>query len=254
MSSPDESRAGEPAAGDGGNLERRYRALLRLLPARYRAERADEMTEVFLAGREDDLDREHGWPGWSEAAATLALAARLRLGDTRAGRAVRLVAFTGLLGHTLLSVQEATTTLRADLPVPAADLLVLALAPLALLALLTGRATTAALTATAAAALGLPLLAAEGPALAWALTTQAAAWTTAAALWAGQRHREAPGARWSVAAATATTAWTAWCLLAPPVLAYHHPWLLAAATTALTAVAGMRKAGPGKNPDPATTS
>ncbi|ATE54818.1 hypothetical protein [Actinosynnema pretiosum] len=238
---------------DGGNLERRYRALLRLLPAGYRAERGEEMTEVFLAGREDDLDREHGWPGWSEAAATVALAARLRLGDTRAGAAVRLVAFTGLLAHTLLAVQEATTTLRANVPVPAADLLVLALAPLALVALLTGRPTTAALTATAAAALGLPLLAAEGPALAWALLTQAAAWTTAAALWAGHR-REAPGARWSVAAATATTAWTAWCLLAPPVLAYHHPWLLAAATTALAAVAGTTKTGPGETPDPATTT
>ncbi|NUT46572.1 MAG: hypothetical protein HOV94_04515, partial [Saccharothrix sp.] len=59
------------------NLERRYRALLRILPAWYRAGREEEMVGIFLADRTDDLDLEHGWPGWGETGATLALAVRV---------------------------------------------------------------------------------------------------------------------------------------------------------------------------------
>ncbi len=74
-------------------LERRYRALLGVLPRDYRAAREEEMVGTFLAARrgDADLDGEYGWPGWSEAAATLALAVRVRLGES-----VGLVAAIGL--------------------------------------------------------------------------------------------------------------------------------------------------------------
>ncbi|MFC5288061.1 hypothetical protein ACFPM7_13460 [Actinokineospora guangxiensis] len=75
-------------------LERRYRALLGVLPRDYRAEREEEMVGTFLATRrgDPDLDGEYGWPGWSETAATLALAVRVRLGGS-----VGLIAALGLV-------------------------------------------------------------------------------------------------------------------------------------------------------------
>ncbi|MGX7828677.1 hypothetical protein ACTG9Q_26635 [Actinokineospora sp. 24-640] len=86
-------------------LEHRYRALLRVLPRWYRAEREEEMVASFLDGRaghaDADLDAEHGWPGWAEAGATLALAARTRLagrsGTGELGASVRLAGLFGLL-------------------------------------------------------------------------------------------------------------------------------------------------------------
>ncbi|MFJ6673673.1 hypothetical protein ACIQMJ_21400 [Actinosynnema sp. NPDC091369] len=93
------------------NLERRYRALLRVLPAWYRAEREEEMVGIFLADRTDDLDLEHGWPGWGETGATLALSVRVRLGARRAaGTVLRAVALTGLLGQ-LVAVEQSWTVL-----------------------------------------------------------------------------------------------------------------------------------------------
>jgi hypothetical protein len=58
------------------STERRYRLLLRMLPAWYRERYEDEMVEVYLAGRSGDDDR----PGAGEVAATarLALVARTR--------------------------------------------------------------------------------------------------------------------------------------------------------------------------------
>ena len=106
-------------------LETRYRSLLRILPATYRAEWEDEMVATFLAasappgadgpdgpdGPEDsedseeaDLRAEFGRPGWSEVVSVVGLAVRLRLpGAGYSGRpvllgdAVRLVALIGLL-------------------------------------------------------------------------------------------------------------------------------------------------------------
>jgi hypothetical protein len=97
-------------------LETRYRSLLRILPAAYRAEWEDEMVATFLAasappGSEDpedpeeaDFRAEFGRPGWSEVASVVGLAVRLRLpGAGYSGRpvllgdAVRLVALVGLL-------------------------------------------------------------------------------------------------------------------------------------------------------------
>ncbi|MEV8442576.1 hypothetical protein AB0425_34800 [Actinosynnema sp. NPDC051121] len=95
------------------NLERRYRALLRVLPAWYRAEREEEMVGIFLADRDDDLDLEHGWPGWGETGATLALAVRVRLGARRpAGTVLRVVALTGLLGQLVAAAQSWTVIAR----------------------------------------------------------------------------------------------------------------------------------------------
>lgn len=91
-------------------LEERYRSLLRILPAAYRAEWEDEMVATFLATaasvdpEEAAYRAEFGRPGWSEVASVVGLAVRLRLpGAGRSGRpafmgdAVRLVALIGLL-------------------------------------------------------------------------------------------------------------------------------------------------------------
>ncbi|TWP48413.1 hypothetical protein FKR81_27840 [Lentzea tibetensis] len=112
-------------------LERRYRWLLRTLPRWYRADREDEMVGIFLAGRTDELDLEHGWPGWMETWAVLALACRVRMGASgglaRAvalGDVVRSVALVGavagvaMLGggvvqSVLLAVDDDLTTTRS---------------------------------------------------------------------------------------------------------------------------------------------
>jgi hypothetical protein len=94
-------------------LEQRYRSLLRILPADYRAAWEEEMVATFLAAElpDDPEDAEYqaefGRPGIAEVASVVGLAVRLRLpavgpqGDAgrRAllGDAVRLVALIGLL-------------------------------------------------------------------------------------------------------------------------------------------------------------
>lgn len=91
-------------------LEERYRSLLRILPAGYRAEWEEEMVATFLASslpaNAEDADYEAGYgrPGLSEVASVVGLAVRLRLpGSGYAARprllgdAVRLVALIGLL-------------------------------------------------------------------------------------------------------------------------------------------------------------
>ena len=101
-----------------GSLEHRYRRLLTLLPAAYRAEWEEEMVATLLAGvaaRSDDPDEleradyqaEFGWPSWSEAASVVGLAVTLRLPwrtgaahrQRMWGDAARLVALLGLLVH-----------------------------------------------------------------------------------------------------------------------------------------------------------
>lgn len=85
-------------------LERRYRLLLRVLPLWYRRDREDEMVATFLADREDELEREYGWPGWPEAWSIAGLGLRTRLSaitGTPRGPAVRLVALLGLLAQSV---------------------------------------------------------------------------------------------------------------------------------------------------------
>ncbi|MFI6102242.1 hypothetical protein ACIA8G_42390 [Lentzea sp. NPDC051213] len=90
------------------NLERRYRALLRVLPKWYRQDREEEMVGLFLVERTDELDLEHSWPGWGETFAMLGLAVRTHLaagsGMTQApakavwrGEVVRALGMIGLL-------------------------------------------------------------------------------------------------------------------------------------------------------------
>ncbi|MFR9802586.1 hypothetical protein ACL02T_09825 [Pseudonocardia sp. RS010] len=73
-------------------LERRYRLLLRTLPAGYRKRWGEEMTATFLdaelAGPDPDLRAEYGSPGWAEIAAVLRLAVVLRLSPHSADRRV----------------------------------------------------------------------------------------------------------------------------------------------------------------------
>jgi hypothetical protein len=93
-------------------IEERYRSLLRILPAAYRADWEEEMVATFLAGMasDDPEDAEYvaefGRPGLSEVASVVGLAVRLRLPalgyartdrDRLMGDAVRIVALVGLL-------------------------------------------------------------------------------------------------------------------------------------------------------------
>ncbi len=100
-------------------LETRYRRVLRVLPAAYRAEWEEEMVATFLASMAtDDPDRaeyldDYGRPSWAEVGSVLALALRLRLGGAGApprsvawGQAIRLVTLMWLLGHAVLGVAD----------------------------------------------------------------------------------------------------------------------------------------------------
>ena len=91
-------------------LEDRYRYVLRLLPASYRAEREEEMVCAFLEGSGDLSDADNPRPRWSEIASVAALSLRVRLGGAGAsprffawGEAVRLVAVLGLFFHAMMS-------------------------------------------------------------------------------------------------------------------------------------------------------
>ena len=91
-------------------LERRYRRVLRLLPADYRAAWEEDMVETFLRANEPDDPEDaefaaaYGRPGAAEVARVVALAVRLRLGgvgaapkDFARGEIVRRIALAGLL-------------------------------------------------------------------------------------------------------------------------------------------------------------
>ncbi|GAA3222962.1 hypothetical protein GCM10020216_035560 [Nonomuraea helvata] len=92
-------------------LERRYRSVLRMLPATYRAEREEEMVSAFMEVCGDVPDEENPRPRWGEIASVLGLAVRLRLGGAGAGprfavwgAAVRLVALLGLAFQSVLGL------------------------------------------------------------------------------------------------------------------------------------------------------
>ncbi|GIH70089.1 hypothetical protein [Sphaerimonospora thailandensis] len=91
-------------------LEDRYRRVLRLLPASYRAEREEEMVSAFLDGAGPAADDDDARPRWPEIASIAALAVRVRLGGAGAaprsiawGRAVRLTALLGLAFQATMS-------------------------------------------------------------------------------------------------------------------------------------------------------
>jgi hypothetical protein len=119
-------------------LERRYRRLLRILPADYRAAWQEDMVTNFLASmHSDDPDEaeylaDYGRPSWPEMASVVTLAVRLRLpglrlrlGGTGApprnvvwGDAVRLVALIGLLSHAASATVGLGLTLWASGQLP----------------------------------------------------------------------------------------------------------------------------------------
>ncbi|WP_062431029.1 hypothetical protein [Herbidospora daliensis] len=101
-------------------LESRYRRVLRLLPASYRAEREEEMVSAFLDGAGPAGDDAR--PRWPEIASVAALAVRLRLGAW--GGAVRLTALIGLAFQAAMSCVYLAQTLGVHglLPYPAGEL------------------------------------------------------------------------------------------------------------------------------------
>jgi hypothetical protein len=92
-------------------LEERYRRVLRLLPADFRRDWADDMVATFLdrAYRSmpgDPESDEISSPRWSELVSIARLALRLRLGGpgSRPGEVVRRIALTGLLAHVVFAL------------------------------------------------------------------------------------------------------------------------------------------------------
>ncbi|HEX8006413.1 MAG TPA: hypothetical protein VF482_08295, partial [Trebonia sp.] len=75
-----------------GDLERRYRRALRLLPGYYRQQWEEDMVAAFLDSsltgdpEEDEFITEYGRPSWPELASVAGLAARLYLGGAGAPR------------------------------------------------------------------------------------------------------------------------------------------------------------------------
>jgi hypothetical protein len=95
-----------------GDLERRYRRALRLLPGYYRRQWEEDMVAAFMDSsltgdpEEDELITDYGRPSWPELASVVALAARLYLGGTGAprryftcGQAVRNAVLVVMLAH-----------------------------------------------------------------------------------------------------------------------------------------------------------
>lgn len=98
-------------------LERRYRFVLRLLPASYRAEREEEMVSAFMEVSGEVPDEENPRPRWGEIASVLALSMRLRMGAPGAGPrfaawglAVRLAAQAGLLFQAVVGLMLLANT------------------------------------------------------------------------------------------------------------------------------------------------
>ncbi|GAA1284888.1 hypothetical protein GCM10009634_32580 [Saccharothrix xinjiangensis] len=217
--------------------------MLRVLPGWYRAEREEEMVGLFLADRDDELDLEHGWPGWGEAAATLGLAVRVRLGARRpAGELVRLVGLTGLVAQLAMVGQVASAVLLAGAPVQVAwwaDVpVVVAFAALVAGYRAVGRV-AAAVTGVLAAA---PWVFAVASGMSWWWTALFAlpVWITAAAVVVGF-HAEAPrpSSRWWAPAVAGvvvgSVVWQTWSPAAVWLswLSFLWAWVVAAAVVAV---------------------
>ncbi|WP_062357248.1 hypothetical protein [Herbidospora yilanensis] len=102
-------------------LEHRYRRILRLLPAGYRAEREEEMVSAFLDGAGPAADDATARPRWPEIVSVAALALRIRLDGSGAwGRTVRLTALIGLAFQATMSCVYLAQTLNVHglLPLP----------------------------------------------------------------------------------------------------------------------------------------
>ncbi len=124
-----------------GNLEQRYRRVLRLLPGYYRDKWEEDMVAAFLDSwltgdpDEDECILEFCKPTWEEAASVAGLAARLYLGGAATprryfawGQAVRNGVLTVILLHAVLGlevlVRAAWSRRLFGLPAPPASLAV----------------------------------------------------------------------------------------------------------------------------------
>ncbi len=100
-----------------GDLERRYRRVLRLLPGWYRQQWEEDMVAAFLDGwltgdpAADEYIRKAAGPSWAEAGSVAGLAVRLYLGGAGAprryfawGQAVRRFVLTVLLMHAVVAL------------------------------------------------------------------------------------------------------------------------------------------------------
>jgi hypothetical protein len=99
-----------------GDLERRYRRVLRLLPGWYRERWEQDMVAALLDGwltgdpAADEYISKAAWPSWAEVASVAGLAVRLHLGGPgtprryACGQALRRAVLTVLLVHAVLAV------------------------------------------------------------------------------------------------------------------------------------------------------
>jgi hypothetical protein len=123
-----------------GDLERRYRRVLRLLPGWYRQQWEDDMVAAFLDSwmtgdaEADEYISKAAGPGWAESASVAGLAVRLYLGGAGAprryfawGQAVRRAVLTVILVHAVAAVdilvRAAWSRRLFGLPAPPASLL-----------------------------------------------------------------------------------------------------------------------------------
>jgi len=123
-----------------GNLERRYRRVLRLLPGWYRQQWEQDMVAAFLDSwltgdpETDECVLEFCKPGWAETASVAGLAVRLHLGGPGTprryawGQAIRRAVLAVLLVHAVLAVNVLVflvwgRRLAGWLPAPPASLL-----------------------------------------------------------------------------------------------------------------------------------
>lgn len=106
-------------------LERRYRSVLRLLPASYRNVWEEDMVAAFLDSMKtgdpdtDEYLADHARPSWSEMSSITALAIRLRLGggpeaqprQVAWGEAARLAVLVAMLIHAVWAAAGTALTL-----------------------------------------------------------------------------------------------------------------------------------------------
>jgi hypothetical protein len=123
-----------------GDLERRYRRVLRLLPGWYRELWEEDMVAAFLDGwltgdpEADEYISKAAGPEWAEVASVAGLAARLYLGGAGAprryfawGQAIRRAVLTVMLVHATLALDVLVLTAwnrrLFGLPAPPASLM-----------------------------------------------------------------------------------------------------------------------------------
>ena len=123
----------------GGDLERRYRRVLRLLPGWYREKWEEDIVATLLDGwltgdqEADEYISKAARPEWAEVASVVCLAARLYLGGAGTprryfawGQAIRRAALTVILVHATLAldvlVRTAWSRRMFGFPAPPASL------------------------------------------------------------------------------------------------------------------------------------